>query len=104
MARMVVIYQTPPDIEAFNRHYYETHIPLAKRLPGLRSYEVSQGAVVSPIPGSDVFLVGTLTWDSMADLQAAFASPEGQACRIDREKFAPDTDRFQMLLFEDRAV
>ena len=43
MAHMVVIYQTPKDPEAFNRHYFEKHVPLAKQLPGLRKYQVSTG-------------------------------------------------------------
>jgi uncharacterized protein (TIGR02118 family) len=33
MAQFVVMYDTPPDIEAFERHYREVHIPLAKQLP-----------------------------------------------------------------------
>ncbi len=33
---MVVVYKTPPDPAAFEKHYFETHIPLAKKLPGLR--------------------------------------------------------------------
>ena len=41
MARMVVIYKTPKDVAAFTGHYFETHVPLAKRLPGLRKYEVN---------------------------------------------------------------
>jgi uncharacterized protein (TIGR02118 family) len=33
MARMVVVYQTPEDVDAFSRHYFETHAPLARKLP-----------------------------------------------------------------------
>ena len=36
MARMVVIYKMPKDVKAFERHYFEKHVPLAKKLPGLR--------------------------------------------------------------------
>ena len=34
MARMVVIYRTPKNVEAFDRHYFEIHVPLAKKIPG----------------------------------------------------------------------
>ena len=44
MARMVVVYKTPEDIKAFNRHYFEKHVPIAKKRPGLRKYEVSEAA------------------------------------------------------------
>jgi uncharacterized protein (TIGR02118 family) len=37
MAQMVVIYRTPKNIEAFDRHYFEIQVPLAKKIPGLRS-------------------------------------------------------------------
>jgi uncharacterized protein (TIGR02118 family) len=40
LARFVVLYDTPSDIEAFERHYREVHIPLAKQLPSLRRYTV----------------------------------------------------------------
>jgi uncharacterized protein (TIGR02118 family) len=36
MARFVVMYDTPSDIDAFERHYNGVHIPLAKQHPGLR--------------------------------------------------------------------
>ena len=43
MARLVVMYKTPKQAEAFDRYYFESHVPLAKRIPGLRKYEVSKG-------------------------------------------------------------
>ena len=36
MARMVVVYKKPADVVAFEKHYFETHIPLAKKIPGLK--------------------------------------------------------------------
>ena len=33
MVRFLVLYDTPADPEAFDRHYREIHIPLAKQLP-----------------------------------------------------------------------
>jgi uncharacterized protein (TIGR02118 family) len=36
-ARFLALYKTPPDPEAFDRHYHQTHIPLIRRLPGLRA-------------------------------------------------------------------
>jgi uncharacterized protein (TIGR02118 family) len=35
---MVVIHKTPKDIASFEKHYFDVHIPLAKKLPGLISY------------------------------------------------------------------
>jgi len=104
MARMVVIYRTPRDVEAFDRHYFETHVPLAKKIPGLQKYEVSDGPVAMPGGASDVHLIGTLHFDDLAAIQRAFASPEGQAAGADRRLFAPDDSGVQMFLFDSREV
>lgn len=33
---MIAIYKTSKDKIAFDKHYFQVHIPLAKKLPGLR--------------------------------------------------------------------
>jgi uncharacterized protein (TIGR02118 family) len=104
MARMLVIYPTPNDIEAFDRHYFDIHVPLAKKIPGLRKYEVNNGPIVSPIGPSNIHRIGTLYFDDLAALQKAFASPEGQAAGADRRLYAPDDSGVQMFLFDNREV
>src|ERR1700685_3410323 len=69
MARMVVIYRTPKDVEAFDRHYFEIHVPLAKKIPGLRKYEVSNGPIAAPVGTSNVYLIGTLHFDDLAAIK-----------------------------------
>ncbi|MGN6616801.1 MAG: EthD family reductase [Ilyomonas sp.] len=39
---MIVICKTPKNKEAFMKHYFEVHIPLAKKLPDIRKYIVSK--------------------------------------------------------------
>jgi uncharacterized protein (TIGR02118 family) len=102
MARMVVIYRTPADVEAFDRHYFEVHVPLAKKIPGLRKYEVSEGPIAVLLGASDIYRIGTLYFDDMAAIERAFASPEGQAAREDRRLFAPDDSGVQMFLFDNK--
>jgi uncharacterized protein (TIGR02118 family) len=104
MARMLVIYRTPKDVEAFDRHYFDIHAPLAKKLPGLRKYEVSDGAIAAPIGSSNVHRIGTLHFDDLQAIQKAFASPEGQAAGADRRLYAPDDSGVQMYLFANREV
>jgi uncharacterized protein (TIGR02118 family) len=88
MARLLVMYKTPRDKAAFDKHYFEKHVPLAKKIPGVRKYEVSQGAVATPMGGSDYHLVAILHFDSMAAIQNAFGSAEGQAAVADVQTFA----------------
>ncbi len=104
MARMVVIYQTPANVEAFDRHYFEIHAPLAKTIPGLRKYEVSDGPIAMPVGTLSAHRIGTLHFDDLAAIEKAFASPEGQAARTDRRLFAPDDSGAQIFLFDNREV
>jgi uncharacterized protein (TIGR02118 family) len=53
MVRFLVLYTEPNDIEAFENHYREVHIPLAKKLPGLRRYSLSRNT--APISGGDPY-------------------------------------------------
>src|SRR3569623_553459 len=41
MTRVLVLYAQPSDPAAFERYYFETHVPIAKKIPGLQSYQVS---------------------------------------------------------------
>jgi len=77
MVRFLVLYQQPADAAAFDRHYFGVHVPLVKRLPGLRRYTVSRDA--ARIRGAEPFyLVAELDWDDTASMQRDFASPAGQ--------------------------
>ncbi len=88
MADLVVLYKTPTDPAAFDKYYYGTHIPLAKKLPGLRKYTVTKGPIATPAGPSPLHLIATLTFDNMAAIGAAFASPEGKAAAADVPNFA----------------
>ena len=88
MARLLVLYHAPKDGAAFDRYYTSTRIPIAKKIPGLRKYDVSTGGVATPAGPSKIHLVATLYFDSVADIQNAFASPEGQAAAADLANFA----------------
>jgi len=58
MAELVVLYKTPKDAAAFDKYYFETHVPLAKKLPGLKKYAVSKGPVATPGGPSQFHLGG----------------------------------------------
>jgi uncharacterized protein (TIGR02118 family) len=104
MARMVVIYRTPKDPQAFDAHYFGVHIPLAKRLPGIRKYEVGKRPIVTPAGDPEPYLIGTLYFDDLGAIRSAFATPEGRACAADRRILAPDDDDVQMYLFDSAEV
>ncbi|MEO7339175.1 MAG: EthD family reductase [Caldimonas sp.] len=88
MAKLFAIYQQPKDAAAFDDHYYSKHVPLAKKIPGLKSYEVTRGDVMGPEGKHGVYLVAILEFASMEAIGAAMASPEGQATAADLANFA----------------
>jgi uncharacterized protein (TIGR02118 family) len=102
MAEVVVMYKTPKDTAAFDKYYAETHVPLAKKMPGLRKFQVSQGPVATPAGPSAFHMIAILTFDNMPAIQKAFGSAEGQAAAGDVQKFA--TGGADILLFDTREV
>jgi uncharacterized protein (TIGR02118 family) len=102
MARLVVMYNKPADTAAFDAYYFKKHVPLAKTIPGLRSYEVNASPISTPQGPSPLHVIAILTFDSMAEISAAFASKEGQATVADVATFAQAG--VQILMFDTREV
>jgi uncharacterized protein (TIGR02118 family) len=102
MAQLVVMYKTPKDAVAFDKHYSEKHIAIAKKLPGLKKYEISRGPVATPAGPSGYHLVAMLHFDSLVAIQGAFSSAEGQAAVADVQAFA--TGGVDIFMFDTRLV
>jgi uncharacterized protein (TIGR02118 family) len=93
-----MMYRTPRDTAAFDMHYFETHVPLAKMLPGLRKYEIVQGPGVLESP--EFHLMATFHFDDADAAEWALASPEGLAAAADRTLMAPGADDVVMFLID----
>jgi uncharacterized protein (TIGR02118 family) len=100
MVRFIVLWKnTPRDVEAFERHYREVHIPLTKRMAGLRRYTLSRNASV--VRGDKPYYrIAELDWDDMASLQRAFESPEGRAVSEDVANLAELSPNPQSEIYE----
>lgn len=100
MAKLVVLYKKPSDPAAFDAHYASTHAPLAKKIPGLKRYEISTGPVATPAGDSAYHLVAILGFESVDALKAGLASPQGQAAAGDLANFAQAGA--ELLIFESK--
>jgi uncharacterized protein (TIGR02118 family) len=99
MVRFLVLYPPPADVEAFEKHYFEVHVPLAKQFPGLRRYTVSRNP--SRVRGPDpCYLVAALDWDDMDSLRQDFASPIGREAARDTDKLAEWCPAIHSMIFE----
>ena len=87
MHKIVVLYPLQPDPEAFRKYYVATHVPLARKLPGLKAlrYSFDIQGVGGPAP---YFCVFEAEFEDGAALGAAMGSPQGQAVAADVPNFA----------------
>jgi uncharacterized protein (TIGR02118 family) len=88
MAQLVVLYKKAQNAAAFNSYYSSTHAPLAKKIPGVKDYQISTGPVSTPQGDSPYQLVAILTFDSLDALKKGLGAPEGQAAAGDLANFA----------------
>ena len=102
MAKLIALYKKPVDVAVFDKYYFSTHVPLAKKISGLRRYELSSGVVHTPQGDSAYHLVATLSFDSLEVIQQALGSVEGQATAADLSKFAQAG--VDLLMFDSKDV
>ena len=84
---VTVLYHHPTDAAAFDKHYWETHVPLAKAIPGVKSLTYRHTASLDENP-PPYHLIAEVGFDSLEDLQAGMGSEAGQAAVNDVPNFA----------------
>jgi uncharacterized protein (TIGR02118 family) len=89
MIKLIALYRKPSDPAQFDKHYFEVHVPLVRKFPGLRSLEVTR-VTGAPIGEAKFHMVTETTFDSKDAMDAALASPEGKAVTRDILSFAAD--------------
>ncbi|RJF88841.1 EthD family reductase [Oleomonas cavernae] len=87
MSTLMVLYGRPTDPARFDAYYGERHLPLVRRLPGLKSVGFSRSGV-EVLAGNDLYLVVRMEFDTGDAVKAALSSPEGQAAAADLANFA----------------
>jgi uncharacterized protein (TIGR02118 family) len=97
LVKLLVLYGYPEDPEMFERHYERTHLPLARRIPGLRRLELAK-TVAGDGEKSTYYRAASLYFDSIEELQAGLASDEGQASGADAISIA--TGGIDRMVFE----
>jgi uncharacterized protein (TIGR02118 family) len=103
VVRFTVLYSPAADSAAFHKYYVETHVPIAKKLPGLQEYTVSDGAITGPDGTPAPYeLVANLTFASRDAVRAALGSPEFAATGADLGNFAQAG--VAILMYEEKPV
>ena len=76
MVKLIALYRTPADKEAFDEKYFNEHIPLVEKMPGLIKTEVAK---LKGLGDSKYYLQAEMYFNDMDSFNAAMASPEGKA-------------------------
>jgi uncharacterized protein (TIGR02118 family) len=87
MHKLLVLYNEPKDPAHFRKYYVETHVPLAKKLPGLKSSRYTFDAKALG-PGKAPFCIFEAEFENEAAFTAALQSKEGKAVADDVPNYA----------------
>ncbi len=75
MASIIVLFGKPKDPEAFDEQYWKEHVPLAKKMPGLKGYTIHK-VVAAPRGEPAYYQVVELEFENTDALKKALESPE----------------------------
>jgi uncharacterized protein (TIGR02118 family) len=89
MTKLIALFRKPSDAAEFDTHYFEVHIPLVRKFPGLRKLEVTR-VTGAPIGEAKFHLMAEMYFDTRDAMDAALASSEGKAVTRDIMSFAAD--------------
>ncbi len=102
MINFIAFYKHPKDVEAFDKAYWETHIPLVKKIPGLVSLQANKFW-----PGKDgpapYYLMAILSFADKESFKAGMKSPEMAEAGANLMGFASGLFEFQTAETDSRA-
>ena len=89
MVKLIALYRKPANVDAFEQHYANIHIPLVEKIPGVRKTEWTR-FLAAPGGAAPYYMMYEMYFDDMAAYQAALKSPENLAAGQDLLSFAKD--------------
>jgi uncharacterized protein (TIGR02118 family) len=87
MYQLIALFKQPSDPEAFDKAYWETHVPLVKKTPGLISLDVSK-LMSNPKAPAPYYQIATLSFADKDGFRAAMKSPENEQAGLNLMSFA----------------
>lgn len=86
--KLIALYKTPDDPAAFDNAYFNTHLPLLKKVPGLQRTNIYR--ITRTMMGDEYHLMAAMTFADVDALKAALRSPEMAAAGENLDSFAKD--------------
>ena len=101
MIRLTVLYGRPQDPAEFDRYYREIHLPLARKIKGLKGWTIGKCQAAAPGEEPAYYMIVGLYAESHEAMERILDTPEGRAAVADVPKFATGGATF---LYDDEQV
>jgi uncharacterized protein (TIGR02118 family) len=86
MSKLIALYKTPADSEAFDQQYFKVHLPLIEKVPGLLGTRLTR--FTRTLMGDGYYLMAEMSFSDRDALKAAMKSPEMAAAGANLDSFA----------------
>ena len=97
--KLIILCKQPEDPATFDQAYFETHIPLIRKVPGLEKLTISR--VTRNLTGEGYYLMAELYFADQDNLRTAMISPEMTAAGENLNSLA---DGLVTMLFTDEVA
>ncbi len=87
VAKLITLHKKPADVKSFDEVYFNEHMDVARKIPGLQLIEVSR-VVGAPQGEADFYLMTELYFENLESVKAGMASPEGKEAIEHLKSFA----------------
>jgi uncharacterized protein (TIGR02118 family) len=84
--KLTAIYKKPTDPQAFDQAYFNTHLPLIKKVPGLQRTVITRFS--RTLMGDDVYMMADMYFTDSSALKVGMKSPEMAAAGENLNTFA----------------
>lgn len=84
--KLVALYKQPPDPAEFDEAYFNTHLPLIHKVPGLQRTVITR--FTRTLMGDKLYLMAEMYFTDPSALKVAMKSPEMAAAGANLNSFA----------------
>jgi uncharacterized protein (TIGR02118 family) len=77
LVKLHVIYEQPKDVEGFEQHYFDVHVPLAEKMPNLQNISI-QRVIKALNTDQNLYIVAELEFETLTKMNEAMSSKEGK--------------------------
>lgn len=82
MAKLIMVYEKPKDVEGFEKHYFDVHVPLGRKIPNIKNESIHR-VVQTQNSNRELYLIIELEFDSVETIVKSLASPEAKVAEAD---------------------